>query len=260
MSIISYRLDLVISLIDTTTGRLVEERNARFYKDGELLKPEHREEGLYILLNTGRENFTLSAEVTGYEMYHGQVNYEELDENQPFYTVYLLPKEDTRTGEPVLSYQDRIPKLEVLEAITLLKPRCAASEYNARKKELAVFWMDGNKDMPDVHYGLLQGQKDTYTHIEVEQVVSAARLKLVRPLEEEFRVNAPIYRIIFGQVNEKGNFLLRVRDSADEIPVIIRYRKNKEWYTLKSEFHSLTKGAFKKAKKSETKGEDTGEK
>lgn len=134
MSVISYRLDLVINLVDTTTGKVVEERNVLFYKDGIQLRPEHREEGSYLLLNTGRDDFELVVEISGYETYHGFVRYSALDERMPVYAVYLIPKDTLKRGEPVISYTDRIPGLEAMEAITLLRANCAANEYQAKKK------------------------------------------------------------------------------------------------------------------------------
>jgi hypothetical protein len=227
-----------------------------FYKDGVLLSPEHREEGMFLLLNSGREDFELEADVAGYERYHGYVHYQDLDEHLPVYAVYLLPRLDLRKGEPVLSYEDRIPGLEALEAITLMRPSCAANEYHAKKQELSVFRTDGSRSLPDVHYGLLQGQKDTYLHIEVEKDISEVKVKLAKPLEGEVQANAPIYRVIFGQIDPDGTFNLRVRESANEIPVIIRFRKDGEWYSLKGEFHSLTVGMAEQAAKRETEGGD----
>ena len=124
---ISYRLDLVINLIDTTTGLVVDENNARFFKNGQPLTLEHREEGIYILLNSKRDDFTLVCDVYGYEVHNAEIHYDELDENIPLYTAYLLPLDDTSKGESVLSYRDRIPNLKEIEAIILKNPRAAAN-------------------------------------------------------------------------------------------------------------------------------------
>ena len=256
MSTISYRLDLLINLIDTTTGRAVTDSNVLFYKDGEALLPEARGDGLFLLLNTGRNDFELSVKVYGYEDYHGYVKYETLSEREPIYAVYLNPVDDPWIGEAVLSYRGRIPKLEAIEAVTLFKARCAASEYNVRRQELSVFRMDGSKSMPDVHYGLLQGQKNTYTHIEVEKDISDTKVKLAKPLTEKFSPNTPMYRVIFGQVEPDGSFVLKVRDAAAEIPVIVRYRIGGEWYAQQTEFHTLVAGGAEDAKKETNEEED----
>ena len=245
---IIHRLDLAVSLIDTTTGLVVEERDARFFKDGAALFPQHREEGLFLFLNIGREDFLLEAEISGYEVFREQIRYEALDENRPFYTIYLIPERNLRKGEAVLSLEGKIPQLMAIEAISLLRAHCAANEYNARKQELSVFRSNGSKELSDVHYGLLQGQKDSYIHIEVEKDLSEDRVKLSKPLTEEFSPKSPVYRVIFGQVKEDGSFILRLRDEADVIPVIIRYRQEDTWYSRKGEFHKLAmRGLFEEA-------------
>lgn len=255
MATISYRLDLAISLVDATTGMVVDERNALFYRNGELLTPEHREEGLYLLLNIGRENFELRAEVFGFRDFQGTVDYSLLNARTPLFTIYLIPDLGTKRGEPVLYYRDQVPGLDAIEAIALFRPRAAANSYNARKKELSVFRIDGSKDMPDVHYGLLQGQKNTYTHIVVEKDLSETAVQLAEPLEESFDSNSPIYRIVFGQIEAGGKFILAFRDVAAEIPVIIRYRKEGAWYALKTEFHQLESGSLDQASAEKEKEE-----
>ena len=55
-SVIHQKLDLLIRLIDTTTGAVVEEKNVRFFKDGEAVRPIRRGSGNYVFLNTGRKD------------------------------------------------------------------------------------------------------------------------------------------------------------------------------------------------------------
>ena len=53
-SVIRFRLDLLVRLIDTTTGGSVEERNVRFFRDGKVVRPATRGGGNYVFLNCGR--------------------------------------------------------------------------------------------------------------------------------------------------------------------------------------------------------------
>lgn len=255
MSTISYRLDLVINLIDTTTGTIVNEVETSFLKGEMPLSPVPRDEGIYILMNTDRQDFDLTVKVKGYEDYRTRVAYETLDERVPLLTAYLIPKPNNRIGVDPLFYRDRIPKLEAIEAITLFKPSCFINEYNARYQVMTIFKSDGNKNLTDVHYGLLKEEEGTFAHIEIKKNVSDTKLELAKPLETDFSSNAPMYRIVFGNVYENGNFLLSVRSSAEEVPCIIRYKKNEEWYSLKCDFRSLTEGSLKKAKKVKRKEE-----
>ena len=65
--VIKARLDLLVSLVDTTTGATVNERNVSFLRDGQPVRPEYRGNGTYVFINTGREDFLMQIKVYGYE-------------------------------------------------------------------------------------------------------------------------------------------------------------------------------------------------
>ena len=52
---ISYKLDLIVRLVDTTTGRMVSQRQVIFKSDGQIVPFLRRDEGVYVLLNHGRQ-------------------------------------------------------------------------------------------------------------------------------------------------------------------------------------------------------------
>ena len=66
-SVFGAKLDLLVRLFDTTTGAQVTERNVVFKRDGIPVRPELRDPGTYVFINTGREDFLMRTEVYGYE-------------------------------------------------------------------------------------------------------------------------------------------------------------------------------------------------
>lgn len=100
-SVIQHRLDLVIRLIDTTNGYVVEERNVRFWKNKEEVRPIPRGSGNYIFVNCGREDCDLEIKAYGYDKSKVSIRYEELDRQIPMKEVYLIPSENTTKGQPV---------------------------------------------------------------------------------------------------------------------------------------------------------------
>ena len=60
-SVISFQLDLLVRLIDTTTGAELEEQNVRFYRDEKQVRPVPRGSGNYVFMNCGREDGTLEV-------------------------------------------------------------------------------------------------------------------------------------------------------------------------------------------------------
>ena len=59
------------------------------------------------------------------------------------------------------------------------------------------------------------------------------------PLQEEFAVNAPICRRLFGRVSGDGSFLLRVRDDGKRQTYLVKYVVNGETRYKSVDFHNL---------------------
>ena len=60
-SVFGSRLDLLVRLYDTTTGAPVDERNVLFTRNEEPVIPAPRGEGMYVFINTGREDFLIGV-------------------------------------------------------------------------------------------------------------------------------------------------------------------------------------------------------
>lgn len=249
MPTISYQLDLVIAMVDATTGKDVTERNVTFYKNGEVLKPLPRGGSTYILLNNGREDFDLVTKARGYHDTITRIRYETMNEREPLAIVFLIPDQKMSQNISFCEVTGRIPKLSAIEAIGLGKPRCCINEYNVRRQEMTVFQMEGSRYLEDVHYGILHAQEDTFEHIEIESNLDVNKMRLKYPLKEPFEVNAPICRIVFGNVEDDGTYRIAMRRESPETPAILRYQKNGDWYYLKCDFNVLDHKGVLKAKK-----------
>ena len=123
-SVIRAKLDLLIRLYDTTTGATVDERNVLFMRDGVPVRPESRGAGVYVFINTGREDFLMQIDVYGYDRYRTVIRYEELDEGLPACYVFLMPSENTIRGRNTLSFSGTLPFLKSIEAVNLNRSLC----------------------------------------------------------------------------------------------------------------------------------------
>ena len=251
MSIISYKLDLIITLVDATSGKTVTENDVIFFKDGNVLSPHKRGESTYILLNSGRDDFDLITKIRGYHQCRTPVRYEQMNENEPLVIVFLIPDGRAMPNIDICEVSGRIPHLTEIEAIGLAAPRCCINDYNARRQEISVFQMEGSRYLEDVHYGILHAQEDTYEHIEIEKNIDTKKMKLKYPMEEPFQVNAPVCRVVFGNAERDGTYRIAMRKRSPDTPAIVRYRKNGSWYYLRCDFNELTHEALLKAKKFE---------
>ena len=228
-AVIKAKLDLLVRLVDTTTGATVDERNVLFMRDESQVRPDDRGSGTYVFINTGREDFLMRIKVSGYEEYVTRVRYEELDPNIPECIAFLIPSEKANKGEGFFSLSGNLPFLEALEAVNLSRIACTANEYNKKKLLLNVFSSAGAwVTLENRNYGLLQPDKQSYEKIEVLGNEGPQYIRLKSPLEKEFTSNLPIMRIIFGSVNENGDYLLRVRDDGGDQTYLIRFVVNGE--------------------------------
>ena len=57
---IHYKLDLIVRLVDTTTGKAIGQRQVTFQNEEQVIPFLRRDEGLYILLNRGRNDIELA--------------------------------------------------------------------------------------------------------------------------------------------------------------------------------------------------------
>ncbi|MCC8162376.1 MAG: hypothetical protein LIO86_04195 [Lachnospiraceae bacterium] len=219
---IRHSLDLLVRLIDTTTGLTVEERNVRFWKDDRPVRPIPRGSGNYVFLNCGRADGELRVSVYGYEPYRMTIRYEGLDSRMPTKEAFLIPSESASGGQPVITFSGKLPGITEIQAVSPGHAGCCISGFDERKRIMKLF-KTHRLGMDDIFYGLVHPQQQTYEPFEVVKELQDGSVKISRPLAEAFTVNAPVARIVFGSVSEDGSYLLRVRDDAENLVYLVRY-------------------------------------
>jgi len=221
--VIRARLDLLIRLQDTTTGLSVGERGVKFIFNGEEIRPTSRGFGNYILINHGRENGLMQIDVYGFEPFKVEVDYEALDEGLPTVDAFLIPSENENSGPKMLSLSGTLGGLSSLECIHPGRPLSGIREFDPKKKIMTIYAPNRRMNMIHSYYGLYHSEEDTYESIEIVEQLENNKVRLRDPLQEEFTVNAPICRRIFGRVDEDGRFLLRVRDDGKRQTYLVKY-------------------------------------
>ncbi len=237
--VIRARLDLLIRLQDTTTGLSVDERDCNFYIDGNQIRPTARGFGNYILINQGRENGLMHIDVYGFEPFEVAIDYEKLDERLPTVDAFLIPSENDRSGPKMLSLSGTLKGLSSLECIHPGRPISGIREFEPKKKVMTIYAPNRRMNMIHSYYGLYHSEEDTYECIEITEQIENNKVRLREPLKEEFTVNAPICRRIFGRVTDEGEFLLRVRDDGKRQTYLVRYTVDGEARYKSVDFHNL---------------------
>ena len=135
---IHYKLDLIVRLVDTTTGKAIGQRQVTFKNEEQVIPFLRRDEGLYILLNRGRNDIELVIQVTGYLPAKVQICYAELSENYPEVEVAMIPEVSTNGFIDMLTLTGHCPGMESIVAVSLKKPYGAVDSYLEKKQTLRL--------------------------------------------------------------------------------------------------------------------------
>ncbi len=240
-SVIRFRLDLLVRLIDTTTGGSVEERNVRFFRDGKVVRPATRGGGSYVFLNCGREDFELEIRAYGYDPFQMSVQYEALEDAMPVMEAFLIPSENGSGGRPVLGLSGRLLGIQSIQAVNVNATCCCISEFDERRRIMKLFGVH-RSGMDGIYYGLLHPDRQDYEPFAIQKVIGKDSVKIDHPLKEPFSVNAPISRIIFGSVTDRGDYCIRVRDDRTRLFYLVRYVVEDEARFRMVDFHHPESG------------------
>lgn len=248
-SFIHVSLDLVLRLMDTTTGRVPAANVVRFLRGQETLSAMNKGDGCFVFVNLGREDFLMRIEAAGYEAQEVPVSFSGVESGAVSLDVFLMPSENERRGGRVITLAGKLPKLSSIEAVSLSMPVCSISEFDSKQNIMTLFLPSRRIVMESVCYALVHESESTFEPFEVETEISAVSVRVKKPLEQEYAMNAPISRVVFGRVDAKGNYLLRVRDSGSELKYLIRYVVDGTEAFQEVDFHNLEGVKLKKPPK-----------
>lgn len=234
---IRYQLDLLLRLLDATTGTEIQERDVRFQQKGQAVHMISKGGGIYLCINRKRENFFLQVNIYGYEEKTILINFALLDESIPLMDIYMIPKE-TISGIAVLTFQGMLQGISEIQAVSYGSSHVFIQEYDERKKIVSLF-NPHKLELEHTDYGIIHGEQEDYENIQIEKHISSIAIKITEGLKEEFQVNSPIERVIFGSVDLDGNYLLRVRDEGSKLLYLVKYKVNGEFRCQKIDFHNL---------------------
>jgi hypothetical protein len=219
-TVIRHSLDLVLRLIDTTTGRALAGGQIELFRDGGRLRFERREENL-LFIDTGREDYDLLVKAAGFEERRARVAYGELDEKMPVLELHLIPDGRKGMGGPVLTLAGEFPGISAIDAVRAGDAPALVREFDERRRLMKLF-NPHHLEMNSVFYGIVDPDGGSYEAIEIEKRLSESEYKLARKPAKEFKSNSPVTRLVFGSVIEPGHYLLRVRDDSREAKWLVR--------------------------------------
>ena len=215
----SYKIDLIVHLVDTTTGFPVSQKNVKFFRNGRMITFLEKAEGFHILINHGREDMEIEAEVSGYMPVKVNVCYEELNQTFPEIEIPLVPIPKTYGYFGFVTLEGVIPGIESIDAIALHNEYARLSGYVDKKQVLKLFVA---KYMEEQAYAIVHEEQMEFEEFCISKKIDKLTLKLRNPLSMACRPEQTVTRIIRGIAYESGKYLLRVQENT-ETEYLVRY-------------------------------------
>lgn len=238
--VITAKLSLAVRLVDTTTGRDLAENDVRFLKDGRFLHPIRKGNGLYVFVNTSREEFPMQINAYGYDPYDLEVDFDALDPRLPMIDIFLMPSEKNRLGGTVLKVYGTLSKLEYIEAVNLNSPiglfQSAQEKKGTCTMNLLPVRAGGGCMLDAISYAVASETCERYDVFEVRQQNAPLSVILKEPLEKEHKLNDKIFRIVYGRAGPDGQFVLKVRDDSSSLPYLLHFKAGEDEYFRKIDF------------------------
>lgn len=219
----SHRLGLAIRLLDTTTGIPVRSAAATLRKDGEIIRPLAKGDGMIVFLegNEARTDFELGIEITGFEPKTVMVKFSELDKTLPQLDINLLPGDGYQSRFPCHRLDGELSGITEVDTVRANDSPCLIREWDARKKLLTIF-NPHRLNLDRTLYALVDPDREVYKVFSIVKRISDQVFKIDRPLEMEFKNYFPICPVILGAVGPGDNYLLRVPDDSSHPKWIVR--------------------------------------
>jgi hypothetical protein len=197
--------------------------------------------GTYVFVNRSREDFLMHINVFGYLEEDVAVRYETLDHNLPILDIFLMPSEKNRIGGSSIQINGTLSGLESITAINLNRPQ-AAFQSCVTKKEITRLNLlpikpGGGAALDNVAYALLSKDQKRYEVVRVLQQDTPTSVILRNQPSEGFELNDKLFRIIYGRAGPRGDFILKVRDDASNLPHLLRLVVDGEVYLRPIDFH-----------------------
>ncbi|MDR3363425.1 MAG: hypothetical protein LBS91_00515 [Clostridiales Family XIII bacterium] len=214
---IKHRLDLMISLTDSASGRPVGGRVA-LRKNGSPLSFYRKEAGRAMLMNEGREDFDLEVDAEGYEPEKLRVDYAGLAGDLPMMELYLMPQD--RYGNEYATFEGCLPGIVAAEAAKAGSSAWTAGSYDERKRLLAI--QSVYRSEPDgSRYALIAPDQATFEPVEFAGKSEDGVYRLASPLLSESVEGRALSRRVQGKVSG-DNYLLRLPRDGTAVCWILR--------------------------------------
>lgn len=221
---VSYKLDLIVHLLDTTTGLMISQREVIFSNGNHIVVMQERGDGTYILLNYGRVDMLLTIKVKGYLETVISVRYDELSPQYPTIEAQLIPVIKPYGYHDICSLEGIMPGISDIAAISLTETDAMLGAYNPKKSTIRLF---STRRLDENDYAVFHKESMEFEEFRiVKKAENGLLLHIKEPLLMECKPEEGITRIVRGMTDINGRYLLRVRMDGKGTDYLVRYTVN----------------------------------
>lgn len=213
---IIHRLDLTLSLIDTTTGKAIRSDRILIQdSNGATLSAIQKQDGIFLFLGIGREDRTLHIEAQGYEPTDLVIEYQRLSPQYPLVVEQLIPTLRHYRPLPCKQVSGNWPGIRSITAVRLGERFCIAREWEERRRKLTLY-NPHRKDFENLHYALLDLDTARFEEFVVTEQLDSNTVRVDHPFAIKVRNDLPICPVVFGRASPDGEYVIRFREPADQ--------------------------------------------
>jgi hypothetical protein len=177
----------------------------KLFRDGDTLPFRQDSGGTALLLDAGREDFTLRVVMSGYEPEEMRVAYADLDEHMPHVEAELIPLD--LIGAELFTFAGDMPGLTEVDAVRIGPTAWTVQETDERKRLLTVHSLYNN-DITAKRCALIAVDESAYEPIDIVKRLSKGVYKLREAPGADIS-GLYVARRVMGKARD-GRYLLRL--------------------------------------------------
>lgn len=213
VSVFTYRLDLAVRLVDTTSGKTLPGRLANVFIDGDLFTPSVKPDECMVFQNIGKDAFHLTIQVKSYEDADLDIDLKKLSDKVPIIDLQMVPGKEALSSGRLFSLEGSLPGIQEIHGIRLGDRFCVIRNFDPKSKKLQIF-NPHHRSMERVEYALVNTAEKVFESFKVMKQVTEQICVVDRKLTMKYQNDFPVTPLISGKVFPDGRYCLRVRDEG----------------------------------------------
>jgi hypothetical protein len=220
-SVFTHKLALALQFSDATDGRGIED-DIRISVNGAVRRPMPKPGGYFVLTTEDlpEDSFDMDIVASGYMPTKKRILLEAPGIGPPL-RIEMIPEDKPLRGGRFCTLSGTRKGLSAIDAVRLGSDICVAEAFDAKKRTLRVYnpyRLEFNRS----RYALVNPEGPRYEIFTIDSRVSDGTFIIDHPLVSEVSA-VSVAPLITGDVNAKGEYLLRVRDDTADMRFIVRF-------------------------------------